>query len=105
VGIDTVRGAQDFPTGNLTGSCKLQLFQRSACTPSADIGNGISAVNDARLINNQLDRAVVCFDTALQEATTAVRIDYETLANTVVQRRNWLIAINPVSWERGRPVG
>ena len=37
--MDTVRGAQDFPTGNLTGSCKLQLFQRRACTPSADIGN------------------------------------------------------------------
>jgi hypothetical protein len=39
VGIDTVRGTQGFPTGNLTGSCKLQLFQRNACTPSADIGN------------------------------------------------------------------
>ena len=32
-------GDRHVNSRNLSGSCKLQLFQRRACTPSADIGN------------------------------------------------------------------
>jgi len=50
---------------NLSGSCKLQLFQRRACTPSADIGNNAQLERSGSI---ELDEVILDLDGSSRRA-------------------------------------